>query len=107
MVRATWRQSRFGFSANLRGTFVGEWVAARATVNGQAVDTTAPGYAIWDAYASQRIVRGLNAFVAVDNLADNQDQNLGRLSATGTPLPIYRPDAGRTIRGGVRWSWAR
>ena len=107
MVRATWRPARLGFTANLRGSFASEWVAARATVNGQPVDTFAPGYAIWDAYASQRIVRGLNAFVAIDNLADSQDPNLGKLSATGTPLAIYRPDVGRTVRGGIRWSWAR
>jgi outer membrane receptor for ferrienterochelin and colicins len=106
MVRATWR-AQFGFTANLRGSFASEWVAARATVGGQPVDTMAPGYAIWDAYASQRIVRGLNAFVAVDNLADNQDQNVGKVSATGTPLAIYRPDVGRTFRAGIRWSWAR
>ncbi len=107
MVRATWRQARIGFAANLRGTFASDWVAARATVNGQPADTSAPGYAIWDAYASQRIVRGLTAFVAVDNLADNQDPNLGKLSDTGTPLAIYRPDVGRTARFGLRWSWSK
>ena len=105
-MRATWR-APVGFTANLRGSFASDWVAARATVAGQPVDTLAPGYSIWDAYASQRVVRGLNAFVAVDNLADSQDPNLGKLSATGTPLAIYRPDVGRTFRAGVRWSWAR
>ncbi len=107
MVRATWRQARIGFTANLRGTFASRWIAARATVNGQPVGTMAPGYALWDAYASQRIVRGLSAFVAIDNLADSQDPNLGQLSATGAPLAIYRPDVGRTARFGVRWSWSK
>ena len=106
MVRATWR-APFGFTANIRGSFASEWVAARATVGGLPVDTLAPGYSIWDAYASQRVVRGLNAFVAVDNVADSQDQNIGKVSATGAPLAIYRPDVGRTFRAGVRWSWAR
>ena len=32
---------------------------------------------------------------------------LGQLSATGAPLAIYRPDVGRTVRFGVRWSWAK
>jgi len=67
----------------------------------------APGYGLWDAYVSQRIVRGLNAYLAIDNLADNQDPNLGKLSAAGAPLAIYRPDVGRSVRGGIRWSWAR
>ena len=106
-VRAVWRHQRSGFTANLRGVFLSEWVAARATVNGQPVDTMAPGFAVWDAFASQRIVRGLTAFVAVDNIADNQDPNFGQVSASGAPLAIYRPDVGRTVRGGIRWSWAK
>jgi outer membrane receptor protein involved in Fe transport len=106
-VRLMWRHLRTGFTANLRGSFASEWIAARATVNGQPVDTTAPGYAIWDAFASQRIVRGLTAFVAIDNLADNQDPNTGQVSETGAPLAIYRPDVGRTVRGGIRWAWSR
>ncbi len=106
-VRLMWRHQAAGFTANLRGAFASEWIAARATVAGRPVDTYAPGYAIWDAFASQRIVRGLTAFVAVDNLADNQDPNLGQVSATGAPLAIYRPDVGRTVRGGIRWSWSR
>jgi outer membrane receptor for ferrienterochelin and colicins len=105
-VRAVWRHQRSGFTANLRGIFLSEWVAARATVGGQPVDTMAPGYALWDAFASQRIVRGVTAFVAIDNLTDNQDQNLGQVSATGAPLAIYRPDVGRSVRGGIRWSWS-
>jgi outer membrane receptor for ferrienterochelin and colicins len=105
-VRAVWRHQRSGFTANLRGIFLSEWVAARATVGGQPVDTMAPGYAVWDAFASQRILRGVTAFVAVDNLANNQDPNLGQVSATGAPLAIYRPDVGRTVRGGIRWSWS-
>jgi outer membrane receptor for ferrienterochelin and colicins len=106
-VRAVWRHQDSGFTANLRGQFASEWVAARATVNGQAVDTMAQGYGVWDAYVSQRVVRGLTAFVAVDNLADNQDPNLGQLSSTGAPLAIYRPDVGRTARFGLRWSWSK
>ena len=106
-VRATWRHAASGFAANVRGVFASGWVAARATVAGQPIDTMAPGYAVWDAYVSRRVVRGITAFVAIDNLADNQDPNVGKVSATGAPLAIYRPDVGRTLRGGIRWSWAR
>jgi outer membrane receptor for ferrienterochelin and colicins len=106
-VRATWRHQASGFTANVRGLFFGEWIAARATVNGQPSDTFAPGYAMWDVYASQRVRRGLSAFAALDNITDAQDPNVGQLSATGTPLAIYRPDAGRTVRFGVRWAWSK
>lgn len=105
-VRATYRHPR-GLVANVRGMFYGDWVAARATVNGQPQDTLAPGYSVFDVYVSQRVLRGLNLFVAIDNVADDQDPNLGQLSSTGTPLAIYRPDAGRTARFGVRWSFSK
>jgi outer membrane receptor for ferrienterochelin and colicins len=105
-VRATWRHSA-GFTANLRGQLYSGWIAARATVNGVPQDTLAPRFAIWDAYASQRLFRSLTLFAALDNLADNQDPNTGQLSAAGAPLAIYRPDAGRTARFGVRWSWSK
>jgi outer membrane receptor for ferrienterochelin and colicins len=105
-VRATWRHP-IGLVANVRGMFFGDWVAARATVNGQPQDTLAPGYGVWDLFVSQRILHGVNAFAAIDNVADAQDPNLGRLSSTGAPLAIYRPDAGRTVRFGVRWAWAK
>ena len=79
--------SRSASSPTCAACSASDWVAARATVNGQPLDTLAPGYAIWDAYASQRIVRGLNAFVAVDNLADSQDpeprQGVGDWCAAG------------------------
>ncbi len=103
----TWRLRESGFTANLRGMFYGSWIAARATANGQPQDTIAPAFALWDLYGSQRILRGLNAFAAVDNLFDNQDPNTGLLSPTGTPLAIYRPETGRTVRFGIRWAWSR
>ena len=105
-VRATWRHA-IGLTANLRGQFYGDWIAARATVSGQPQDTVAPGFAIWDAYVSQRLARSISLFVAVDNIADNQDPNAGQLSAAGAPLAVYRADAGRTARFGVRWSWSK
>jgi outer membrane receptor for ferrienterochelin and colicins len=104
--RATWRHP-VGLTANVRGQFYGDWIAARATVGGQMQDTMAPSFAIWDAYVSQRVVRAISLFLAVDNIADNQDPNLGQQSAAGTPLAIYRADAGRTARFGVRWSWSK
>ena len=105
-LRATWRHP-IGLTANLRGQFYSDWIAARATVNGQPQDTVAPGFAIWDAYVSQRVIRSISLFLAADNLAGNQDPNVGQLSAAGAPLAIYRAEAGRTARFGVRWSWSK
>jgi outer membrane receptor for ferrienterochelin and colicins len=106
-ARLSWRLADAGFTANVRGTFYSEWIVSRATVGGVTRDTIAPGFAVWDAYVSQRILRGLSAFAAFDNLANSTDPNVGQLGATGAPLPVYRPDAGRTLRAGVRWAWAK
>jgi outer membrane receptor for ferrienterochelin and colicins len=106
-VRVSWRLQDAGFSANVRGMFYSEWIASRFTTNGVRQETVAPGFALWDAYLSQRLVRSVSAFAAVDNLADNQDPNTGRVGPTGTPLAIFRPEAGRTLRFGVRWSWSK
>ena len=106
-ARLSWQPSRIsGFRASLRGTFFSSWIAARATQPGGAVqDTVAPRFALWDAFLSQRIARGLSAFLTVDNLADSQDPNTGVLLPGGVPAPIYRPEAGRTARVGVQWAF--
>jgi outer membrane receptor for ferrienterochelin and colicins len=106
-VRASWGRERIGLRANLRGTFLSSWIAARATAGGVVTDTVAPGFALWDAYVSQRVRSGLVAFVALDNLADSQDPNTGVLLPDGTAASIHRPEAGRSIRVGVKWTWAR
>ncbi len=91
-----------GFSASLRGTFFSSWIAARTTSDGVVQDTVAPAFALWDVFVSQRLARGLSAFVTIDNLTDSQDPSTGVLTASGTPAPLYRPDAGRTARIGVQ-----
>jgi hypothetical protein len=53
-----------------------------------------------------RLVKGLSAFVTVDNLTDSQDPNTGVLLPTGAPAAIFRPEAGRTARVGVQWSFS-
>jgi outer membrane receptor for ferrienterochelin and colicins len=103
-VRLSW-QPPSGFRASLRGTFFGSWIAARSTVDGVELDTAAPGFALWDAFVSQRIGRRLSLFATIDNLADSQDPNTGRRLPDGLPAPIYRPEAGRSARAGVQWSF--
>jgi outer membrane receptor for ferrienterochelin and colicins len=106
-VRVSWQPARTGLRASVRGTFFSSWIAARATLpTGGVQDTIAPRFALWDAFVSQRIGGGLSAFVTVDNLTDNQDPNTGVLLPTGAPAAIYRPEAGRTARVGVQWSFS-
>jgi len=106
-ARVSWQPARSGFRASLRGTFFSSWIAARATVTGGGVqDTVAPRFALWDAFVSQRVGRRLSAFVNVENLMNSQDPNTGSLLPTGAPAAIYRPEAGRTARIGVQWSFS-
>jgi outer membrane receptor for ferrienterochelin and colicins len=105
-VRVSWQPRQSGLRASLRGTFFSSWISARATGAGGVQDTVAPKFALWDAFVSQRLTRGLSAFLTIDNLADSQDPNTGVLLATGAPAPIYRPEAGRTARIGVQWSFS-
>jgi outer membrane receptor for ferrienterochelin and colicins len=104
-IRASWNPGTIGLRANIRGTFYSSWIASRATSGNQVSDTVAPRFALWDAYVSQRLTRGLSAYVAIENLTDNQDPNTGVLMPDGTPAPLYRAEIGRTARFGVRWTF--
>jgi outer membrane receptor for ferrienterochelin and colicins len=106
-VRLSWQHAKTGLRASIRGTFFSSWIAARATLpSGGVQNTIAPRFALWDAFVSQRIRRGLVAFLTVDNLANSQDPNTGVLLPTGAPAAIYRPEAGRTARVGMQWSFS-
>jgi hypothetical protein len=50
-----------------------DWIVSRTIGASVPQDTIAPGFSLWDAVVSQRIVRGFSAFVAVDNLTNSQD----------------------------------
>ena len=102
-ARVSWHSDEIGLRANLRATAYSSWIAAQTATS----NTIAPGFTLWDVYASQRLVGGLTAFATVENLFDNQDPNTGVLTASGAPATIYRPEAGRTIRAGLRWRWSK
>ena len=75
VTRLTWSPSALGVRAEIRGTFYSSWIAAAG--RGTTPAATAPRFALWDAYAAKRLVKGIELFGAVDNLADNQDPNTG------------------------------
>ncbi|OFV90542.1 MAG: hypothetical protein A3H95_13600 [Acidobacteria bacterium RIFCSPLOWO2_02_FULL_64_15] len=102
-LRLDWTPARTGVRANLRGSFYSSWIVSRTGT----VETRAPRFALWDVTVSKSLVRGAEAFGAIDNLTDSQDPNTGLTTPTGGALPIYRPEIGRTVRVGLRWSWTR
>ncbi len=106
-VRIDWTPPRYGIRANLRGAFYSSWIAGTTRSVSGTSDIHAPGFALWDLTVSKAVVRTTEAFAAIDNLTNSQDPNTGLVSAKGAALPIYRPEIGRTIRAGVRWSWTK
>jgi outer membrane receptor protein involved in Fe transport len=105
-IRLAWEsRERVGLRANIRGTFFSKWINTLASFNQTTgvftPDVVPPGFALWDFYAAKRLHRNLEAFGAIDNFTNSRDPNFG------SPLPIYRPEVGRTFRLGLRWSWAR
>jgi len=91
-VRADYAIPRLGIVTNLRGTFYSHWLLNAAT------GTRGLPYQIWDAYGSKDWKRGLQTFLAIDNLNNSRD---GKLQLT-TPS-FDRPDYGRTLRAGMRF----
>jgi len=106
-VRLDWTPARLGIRANLRGAFYSSWIAGSSRSVAGTSAIIAPRFAVWDLTVSKALRRPVAVFLKVDNLTDSQDPNTGRLSGTGTPLPIYRPEIGRAFAAGVRWSWNR
>ncbi|MDX2044689.1 MAG: TonB-dependent receptor [Acidobacteriota bacterium] len=113
-IRLAWESDQaLGLRWNLRGTFYSKWIQTLGTTTtnaqtGQVTvtpDVIPPGFALWDFYLAKRIHRGLEFFGSLDNLTNSRDPNVGKLNATGAPLPIYRTELGRTFRVGLRFSW--
>jgi outer membrane receptor for ferrienterochelin and colicins len=105
-VKFAYANDVFGFRTNLRGSFYSSWIVSRTAAG---IETVAPAFQIWDFYAAKSVWRkNFEIFGAIDNLLDNRDPNTGRTQANGiTPLPLYRPEIGRSFRVGMRWNFGR
>lgn len=93
-VKTEYVSRRFGLAANLRGTFFSHWLINAAQ------GTRGYPFRIWDGYISKDLPRGVQFFVAVDNLNNSRDRKLGN-----TPATFDRPDFGRTWRAGLRYQF--
>lgn len=89
---------RYGFNANLRGSFYSNWIVSQTAAG---VNTFAPGFQLWDLYGAKQLPKGFEVYGTIDNLFDSRDPN------SGTSSPIYRPEAGRAFRLGIRWTFDR
>lgn len=95
-LRGDYDIPRWGLRANLRGSFFSKWPL------NPAQGTYGYGYQVWDLYAAKKLPRGIEAFGAIDNLADSTDRKLE------AAVPTFdRPDYGRTFRIGLRYTLRR
>lgn len=99
-LKLAYANAENGFRANLRGSYFSNWKTAGGRNSPQNINI--PGFALWDVYAAKRLKNRFEVFGTVENLFDNQDRNVGLLDAANNPLPIYRNDAGRMFRLGLR-----
>ncbi len=98
-VKLAYDNTRYKFNANLRGSFYSKWIVSRnETTN---AETIAAPFQLWDLYGAKSLPKGFEVFAAMDNMFDSRDPN------SGTNLAIFRPEAGRTFRLGIRWSLDR
>lgn len=100
-TKLSYDNAKYGFNANFRGSFYGNWWATAAR--------KAPAFQVFDLYGSKDIYKGFSIYGSVDNLFNSQDPNTG-IGTTATPpvaLTLDRADAGRTFRLGIRWNLER
>jgi outer membrane receptor for ferrienterochelin and colicins len=91
-IRADYVIPNLGLTTNVRGTFFSHWLLNAAT------GTRGLPFQIWDTYVAKDLPRGVQMFLAIDNLNDSTDAKLRQ------PVPTFdRPDYGRTFRVGLRY----
>lgn len=98
-AKFSYENARLGVNANIRGSFYSKWIVSR--IDNSNTETVAPSFQLWDVYAAKRLKKGFEVYGTVENLFNNRDQN------SGTALPIYRPEAGRAFKLGIRWTLDR
>ncbi len=92
--RTEYVSNRLGIIANIRGNFFGRYLITPSPVRHEEA------YAMWNLYASKDIVRGIQAYGAIENLGDSRDSLL-----TQNPPTYDRTDYGRTFRIGMRYTF--
>lgn len=91
-LRTEYVSRRIGLIANIRGNFFGKWLIDPSS------GTHEQAYALWNLYVSKDITRGLQAYGAINNLANSRDSLLNQ-----NPPTYDRTDYGRTFRIGMRY----
>ncbi len=106
-LKLAYNNQKIGFRSNFRASLYSGWTAS--SLSNRALQTTLKSepFELYDVYAAKTIKSGFEVFGSVENLFDNQDANIGKTDSRGAPLPIVRPDIGRTFRVGVRYSFSR
>lgn len=106
-LKLAYDNRELGFRANLRGSFYSNWKTSSTTNRGVTIPAVAPSFQLWDIYAAKSIQKRFEIYGTIENLFDSQDANVNKFDTQGLPLPIYRNDAGRSFRIGLRFIFAK
>jgi outer membrane receptor for ferrienterochelin and colicins len=108
LIKLAYDNPEIGFRGNIRTSYFSGYKTSSLTNRGIRQDVTLGDYETVDVYAAKSLTNGFEVFGTVENLFNVKDRNVGRFDAvTNEPLPIYRPDAGRMFRLGIRYSFSR
>lgn len=106
-VKFGYSDEDLGLQANVRASFYSNWKASSQSNRVVQGQLNAEAFQLFDAYAAKTIRKNFAVYASVENIFDNKDANIGKYDATGQPLPILRPDAGRMFRVGLRVNLSR
>lgn len=98
-IKLAYDNPKMGLRANIRGNFLSRWNVG--AIRGFAGNVVSPGFQLWDFYIA-KTYKNFDLFTSVDNIFNDRDPNVGKFDQNGQPLPIYRNEAGRMYRVGLR-----
>lgn len=96
-----------GFRGNVRASFYSGWTASSLSNRALQTELESEPFQLFDVYGAKTVKKGFEVFGTIENIFDNRDANIGKFDSFGRPLPIVRPDIGRTFRVGVRYGFSR
>ena len=106
-LKLAYNNQKLGFRGNIRAGLYSGWAASSLSNRALQTELKSEPFELFDIYGAKTIKSGFEVFGSVENLFDNRDANIGKFDSFGRPLPIVRPDIGRTFRVGIRYSFSR
>lgn len=106
-LKLGYNNQKLGLRTNFRASLYSGWKASSLSNRALQTQLSSEPFELFDFYAAKTIKKGFEVFGTVENIFDNRDANIGKFDSRGRPLPIVRPDIGRTFRLGMRYNFSK